>query len=172
MRRHFHGHGQRTRVPHAGQLALEGRGLGRRALAREGTYHAGPPPVGLEDAGQEGARRRLTVRPGYAYDPHGPGRVVPKRRRHWPQGETHGGDLHLRHGEVEGTFAQDGNGTSIDSVSGEVVAVGPVTWHAGEQRARARLPGREDYVSDLGVSNLGVSNLGVSNLGASYLGVS
>ena len=59
------------------------------------------------------------------------------------------------------TFTENGNRTSIYSVSGEVTAVGPVPWHAGEQRTRARLLGREDYVV-FGVCYLGVCYLGVS----------
>ena len=68
MGRHLHGHGQHSCASQAVQLALERRSLRGGAFARERADHARRPPVGLEDAGQQGTGGRFAIGPGDSHD--------------------------------------------------------------------------------------------------------
>ena len=133
MRGHLHRHGVEAGVAHCSEPRRELGRLGRRAGAREGADDPAATAGMVHDLAQQRHDRGLPVRPGDPDHVQRVRRIAPHGRRDGPHRGARIGHDHLRYREWHLVLDQQGGGSAIDGIGGEVVAVGARTDHAAEQ---------------------------------------
>src|SRR5690606_23389461 len=99
--------------------------------------------------------------PGDADDVQVPARVAPVPSGQGSHGGPHGRHHHLGDVDGEGALDEEGDGSGVDHVGGEVVAVDPAARHAAEQDAGEDRVGAVDDAGDLDVAAHLVVDAGV-----------